>query len=153
KRVPHQGQAASDDWLVHVVAKRRRTGWRCQSGGPRLAELLQLRYVVEDVHQTGAIPTAASPRLAGPQASRGESGRMSISRPVLVRDLGSDEPMPGACEHAHAFGRSLIREPDASNPHVRFDEREVETEHGEIFRHRQPKGPATRKAHLPHRAA
>ena len=25
---------------------------------------------------------------------------------------------------------SLLREPDAGNPHVRFDEREVETEHG-----------------------
>ena len=26
---------------------------------------------------------------------------------------------------------NLLREPDAANPHVRFDEREVETEHGE----------------------
>jgi len=60
--------------------------------------------------------------------------------------------MPGACGHAHAFGRSLIREPDAGNPHVRFDEREVETEQGALLGHRQPKGPATRKAHLPHRA-
>jgi len=25
---------------------------------------------------------------------------------------------------------SLVREPDAANPHVRFDEREVETGHG-----------------------
>jgi hypothetical protein len=25
---------------------------------------------------------------------------------------------------------SLLREPDAANPHVRFDERDVETEHG-----------------------
>ncbi len=46
----------------------------------------------------------------------------------------------------------LVREPDAGNPHVRFDEREVETEHGRIFWHRQPKGPATRMAVLPHRA-
>jgi hypothetical protein len=28
----------------------------------------------------------------------------------------------------HAFGRSLVREPDAGNPHVRFDERGAETE-------------------------
>ncbi len=27
------------------------------------------------------------------------------------------------------FVRPLVREPDAANPHVRFDEREVETEH------------------------
>jgi hypothetical protein len=37
---------------------------------------------------------------------------------------------------------SLVREPDAGNLHVRFDEREVETEQGEMLRHRQPKGPA-----------
>ena len=27
---------------------------------------------------------------------------------------------------------SLLREPDAANPHVRFDERGVETEHGGV---------------------
>ena len=26
---------------------------------------------------------------------------------------------------------NLLREPDAGDPHVRFDEREVETEHGQ----------------------
>jgi hypothetical protein len=46
----------------------------------------------------------------------------------------------------------LVREPDAGNPPVRFDEREVETGHGEILGHRQPKGPGTRKASLHHRA-
>ncbi len=46
----------------------------------------------------------------------------------------------------------LVREPDAGNPPVRFDEREVETEHGGIIWHRQPKGPATRMAHLNRRA-
>ena len=42
----------------------------------------------------------------------------------------------------------LVGEPDAGNPHVRFDERGVETEHGRILWHRQPKGPATRMADL-----
>jgi hypothetical protein len=33
---------------------------------------------------------------------------------------------------------SLVREPDAGNPPVRFDEREVETEHGmRLLRHRR----------------
>jgi len=45
-----------------------------------------------------------------------------------------------------------VREPDAANPHVRFDERGVETEQGWILWHRQPKGPATRMANLTHRA-
>jgi hypothetical protein len=32
----------------------------------------------------------------------------------------------------------LVREPDAGNPPVRFDEREVETEHGmRLLRHRR----------------
>jgi hypothetical protein len=34
-----------------------------------------------------------------------------------------------------------VREPDAGNPHVRFDEREVETEHGEAS-----EAPATESA-------
>jgi hypothetical protein len=33
---------------------------------------------------------------------------------------------------------TLVREPDAGNPPVRFDEREVETEHGmRLVRHRR----------------
>ncbi len=35
---------------------------------------------------------------------------------------------------------NLVREPDAGNPPVRFDEREVETEHGmRLLRHRPGK--------------
>src|ERR1019366_9011296 len=45
-----------------------------------------------------------------------------------------------------------VGEPDAGNPPVRFDEREVETEQGGIVGHRQPKGPPTRMAHLTRRA-
>ncbi len=43
--------------------------------------------------------------------------------------------------HAH-----LVGEPDAANPHVRFDERGVEPEHGGLLGHRHTKEPATRKA-------
>ena len=39
-------------------------------------------------------------------------------------------PNPRADELAQALKKNLVREPDAGNPHVRFDEREVETEHG-----------------------
>jgi hypothetical protein len=35
----------------------------------------------------------------------------------------------------------LVREPDAGNPPVRFDERGVETEQGGLLGHRHPKGP------------
>src|SRR5439155_11854700 len=37
---------------------------------------------------------------------------------------------------AHALRRSLVREPDAGNPHVRFDERGQETELWRGTRHR-----------------
>ena len=47
---------------------------------------------------------------------------------------------------------TLVGEPDAGDPPVRFDEREVETEQGGIVWPRQPKGPATRMAHLNRRA-
>jgi hypothetical protein len=47
---------------------------------------------------------------------------------------------------------TLVGEPDAGDPPVRFDEREVETEQGGIVWHRQPKGPATRMAPLNRRA-
>ncbi len=32
-----------------------------------------------------------------------------------------------ACDSVHAFRQNLVREPDAGNPHVRFDERGGET--------------------------
>ncbi len=35
-----------------------------------------------------------------------------------------------ASESVQALRTNLVREPDAGNPHVRFDEREVETEQG-----------------------
>ena len=45
--------------------------------------------------------------------------------------------------HAKDGGRS-VREPDAENPHVRFDERGVVTERtAEPLRHRQTKGAGT----------
>ncbi len=48
---------------------------------------------------------------------------------LSVRGHGSREPLR-ASESVQAFRMNLVREPDAGNPHVRFDEREVETEYG-----------------------
>ncbi|MDZ4853894.1 MAG: hypothetical protein SGJ26_03365, partial [Nitrospirota bacterium] len=50
------------------------------------------------------------------------------------------------------FGVTLVREPDAGKPHVRFDERDVETGLAALLRHRQPKGPVTGEAPPTHRA-
>ena len=91
--------------------------------------------------------------MAVSQAQGAEGTVCTLSPCVSARAVGID---PTACDGTPlAVGermKFLIREPDAGNLHVRFDEREVETEHGEIFGHRQPKGPATRKASLHHRA-
>ncbi len=54
---------------------------------------------------------------------------MPISRNLTLRGHGSRESLC-VSETAQAFRMNLVREPDAGNPHVRFDEREVETEHG-----------------------
>jgi hypothetical protein len=61
--------------------------------------------------------------------------------------LGESQGFLSVCRDVKPVG-----EPDAANPHVRFDEREMETEQGVILGHRQPKGPGTRKASLNDRA-
>ena len=38
------------------------------------------------------------------------------------------EDQASSCDLVHAFRKNLVREPDAGNPHVRFDERGAETE-------------------------
>ena len=46
------------------------------------------------------------------------------------RDQRFRDPYECAQWCLHALRKNLIREPDAGNPHVRFDERDVETEYG-----------------------
>ena len=53
----------------------------------------------------------------------------------VVKDLEIGQPINSSSVqklqkalHAKAKAWSLVREPDAGNPHVRFDERDVETE-------------------------
>jgi hypothetical protein len=61
---------------------------------------------------------------------------MGLPTPATVQKLQ-------AALHAKSVS-SLLREPDAANPHVRFDEREVETEQG-----RDTEAPATERAGKP----
>ena len=72
---------------------------------------------------------------------------MSLTTPELFPEVAD-----GVTCNGYGDCVSLLREPDAGNPHVRFDEREVETEHGGLVRHRQTKGPATDRLRLNHRA-
>ena len=66
----------------------------------------------------------------GSQTSGGESRGVPIPSILHLRDAWYRKSQPSTCEVAHALRKNLVREPDAGNPHVRFDEREVETEHG-----------------------
>ena len=50
---------------------------------------------------------------------------MSLTTPKLFPEVAD-----GVTCNGYGDCVSLLREPDAGNPHVRFDEREVETEHG-----------------------
>ena len=73
---------------------------------------------------------------------------MSLTTPKLFSEVAD-----GVTCNGYGDCVSLLREPDAGNPHVRFDERGVETEAWwRLVRHRQTKGPATDRLHLNHRA-
>ena len=73
---------------------------------------------------------------------------MSLTTPKLFSEVAD-----GVTCNGYGDCVSLLREPDAANPHVRFDERGVETEAWRrLVRHRQTKGSATDRPRLNHRA-
>jgi hypothetical protein len=112
------------------------------------------------------------PGACQPGLSSDRSARVSSAASVVVCEaqgagswggtLPGQIPVPnfanskaGVAHENHLASESLnclVREPDAGNPPVRFDEREVETEQGGIVWHRQPKGTETRMVHLNRRA-
>ena len=94
---------------------------------PPLDELLQLRYVVENVRQATAVRTIKDSWLVGSQAQGWVTRGMSIPCNLHLRHHGCRQCDPSACDTAHAFRKNLVREPDAGNPQVRFDERGGET--------------------------
>ena len=74
---------------------------------------------------------------------RQSSGMGGVHRLVPARHAGPDPAQRLDQELCVGEGvKTLLREPDAGNPPVRFDEREVETEsRAWLVRHRQTKGP------------
>ena len=83
--------------------------------------------------------------------------RLTLGSSTSIHDSAIPETASGSVKGQQAcwpVGRlaNSVGEPGAENLHARFDEGEVETEYGKIFGHRQPKGPATRKASLSYRA-
>ncbi len=98
----------------------------------RLGELLPPGAGQQGLSSRGSATSAtgsASGCVASTRCRVGDTTRFPDRVPV--RATGPD---PASCVRAATSrGRtheSLVREPDAGNPPVRFDEREVETEHG-----------------------
>ncbi len=83
----------------------------------------------------------AVPQVVGCQAQERPFRVVLVLEPVAGTDVwAAPTPLgpvpPAACERVN-----LLREPDAGNPHVRFDERDVETEQGPAS-----EAPATERA-------
>ena len=65
-------------------------------------------------------------------------GSTPIPRQSSRTRVRAAEPRPVSASSLVGETMNLVREPDAGNPPVRFDEREVETEHGmRLMRHRR----------------
>ena len=56
------------------------------------------------------------------KASGGEQGDQTVPRPVPLQRTGTGPPHPADARPAVGEGMMFVREPDAGNPHVRFDE-------------------------------
>ena len=63
--------------------------------------------------------------MEGGRKNRRQKGRLAMS--LITPELLS-EVADGVTGNGYGHCVSLLREPDAANPHVRFDERGVETE-------------------------
>src|SRR5205085_5803634 len=73
--------------------------------------------------------------------------RVAMLPTTSVKDSAASEATVRAAKDGESLSvcrlAKPVGEPDAANPHVRFDERGMETEHGREMGHRQTKGPAT----------
>ncbi len=67
------------------------------------------------------------PQLKADAKKRRRKGRLALS---LITPKLFSEVADGVTCNGYSHCVSLLREPDAANPHVRFDERGVETEAG-----------------------
>jgi hypothetical protein len=71
------------------------------------------------IHRRGT-PVEGGAAVEGGRKKRRQKGRLAMS--LITPKLFSEATCNG-----YGDGVSLLREPDAANPHLRFDERGVET--------------------------
>ena len=74
--------------------------------------------------------------MVGPQAQSRHAWGTPLPCRLHLPDAGIDESAEAAGGEVNALRKNLIREPDALIAHVRFDEREWETEQWLGMRHR-----------------
>ena len=140
------GQAAD----VHPAGSDGLPG---QSGVARVGQLLLLRNL-----HLGVPPRASARVPSGPSVVTKEVREQGAGMQPISRKLSRTRVWPA--EHPETSPSllvgetmNLVREPDAGNPPVRFDEREVETEHGMwIMRHRRGNPDTELCRSLTHRA-
>ncbi len=102
-----------------------------QSGRARVGRLLSLLALRPRLQRPPAVPRAAGPHLPPAQAPDPVVGLPGLSRYVPVRAAralsasGGAVPGSGVC-----FAVKVLGEPDAGEPHVRFDEGVLEVEQG-----------------------
>ena len=141
-------QLVRDDERVNgspnLLAVGHGQGSPAQPQVTRLGELLQSGHCQPGLRYGATSHLSQAATVAVLQARRAAGEGCTLSHRVSARQAS-----PGAAwclAPQLAVGERMVifvREPDAGNLHVRFDEREVETEQGELLRHRQPKGSAT----------
>ncbi len=131
-----------------VVARLNRllTGW---------ANYFTLGQVSPGLRGGRPARDAAAAPVALSEAQGADRERSALPGHAALVRLRAHAPCTAHDELSVGEGMNLVREPDAGNPHVRFDERRLETEQWRGVRHRRrrkPPGTATPCAYR-HRAS
>ena len=134
--------ANSTSWWARYRRSIGRKRWptasiRCS----RVGQLLLLRNLHPGVCDRAQAHPPPGPSVAAEEIQAYRSRIPPVSRQPPGARARAAEPHSIPTPSLVGDTLTLVREPDAGNPPVRFDEREVETEHGELVRHRQAKAP------------
>ncbi len=84
------------------------------------------RYLPDD-QCTRPVPV---PQVVASQAQEAQAGSVLVLESMAGKGLWPAPTEMGPAPPAACERVNLLREPDAGDPQVRFDERDVETEHG-----------------------
>ncbi len=130
------GADQSKDWPGYLEVRNDRKGKGTQRVGDGLGQLLQAWPCEQSLPRSGcSLPISDAPVVVRQTPTTG-SGHPSLSRRVSLRDaragpIGTDNAQLPVGE---SMNGPWSESRDAGNPHVRFDERDLETER--INRHR-----------------